>query len=150
MRVSFNILALAIVYSGFSCKNKDEVQISNLVESYVAHENFNGLIKVYKNNRVIYNKTYGYADFTTKRKLTPGTPFRIGSVSKTFTAVSVLILKGRGRLQLPDTVGKFIRYLPDSYLKVTIEELLTHTSEYLTIWRINLQIIPLKEFFRYN
>ena len=122
------ILILLILIFGCSCENNYQKQISDLVDNYVDNDNFNGIIKVYQNNKVIYDKAFGYADFETERKLTTKTPFRIGSISKTFTAISILILNERGKLQLSDTIGKFINYFPDSYNRVTIEELLSHTS----------------------
>ncbi len=122
------ILILLTLIIGCSGGSNYQKQISNLVDNYIENENFNGIVKVYKDNQVIYYEAFGYADFTTKRKLSPETPFRIGSISKTFTSVSILILKERGKLLLSDTIGKFIIYLPESYQKVTIEELLTHTS----------------------
>jgi CubicO group peptidase (beta-lactamase class C family) len=122
------ILILLILNFGCSCENNYQKRISNLVDNYAENESFNGIIKVYQNNQVIYDKAFGYADFETERKLTTKTPFRIGSISKTFTAISILILNERGKLQLSDTIGKFINYFPDRYNQVTIEELLSHTS----------------------
>ncbi len=121
-------MILLILNFGCSCENNYHKRISNLVDNYAENESFNGIIKVYQNNQVIYDKAFGYADFETERKLTTKTPFRIGSISKTFTAISILILNERGKLQLSDTIGKFINYFPDSYNQVTIEELLSHTS----------------------
>lgn len=128
LRRLFNLLIFLIIAAGFSCRNNHQNQIAELVDYYIENENFNGTVRVYKNQNVLFSKVYGYGDFNTKRKLTSESSFRIGSVSKTFTAVSILILNERGKLVLSDSLGKFITFLPDHYDKVTIGELLSHTS----------------------
>ncbi len=87
---------------------------------------FNGGLLVAKNGKVIYQNTSGYANFQRKDTLTLKHCFQIGSVSKPFTAVAIMILKERGLLDYKDTVAKYIQGFP--YPKVTIWQLLTHRS----------------------
>jgi CubicO group peptidase (beta-lactamase class C family) len=89
-------------------------------------ENFNGTVLIAHNGRPIYEETFGYADLTTKDRLTKSTPFELASVSKTFTATAVLKLDEQGALSLDEPVKL---YFPDfPYEAVTIRHLLTHRS----------------------
>lgn len=87
---------------------------------------FNGNVLVAKAGKVIYQKSFGYADFITKKKLDSNSVFDIGSIAKEFTAVGILMLKDKGKLSLSDPLGKFLPELTN--YDVTIQQLLTHTS----------------------
>lgn len=56
------------------------------------------------------------------------TGFRLASISKTFTALAIMQLWEKGRIQLDDTVGQFLPDVPRAYQNITVEQLLTHTS----------------------
>jgi CubicO group peptidase (beta-lactamase class C family) len=89
-------------------------------------ENFNGTVLIAHNGKPIYEQTFGYADLSTREKLTPATPFDLASISKTFTATAVLKLDNEGRLSLDEPVKL---YFPDfPYEAITIRQLLTHRS----------------------
>jgi D-alanyl-D-alanine carboxypeptidase len=70
----------------------------------------------------------GYADLATRRPMRAGDRFRIGSVTKTFTATVVLQLAGEGRLGLDDTVERWLPGLVPGGERITVRELLNHTS----------------------
>jgi len=71
---------------------------------------FNGTALVAENGKVIFKKGYGLADFEWKVPNTPDTKFRLGSITKQFTATLILQLVEEGKLLLTDPVGK---YLPE-------------------------------------
>jgi CubicO group peptidase (beta-lactamase class C family) len=71
---------------------------------------------------------YGAADLEHNAPISPSTVFEAGSVSKQFTAASILMLAGEGKLALNDDVHKYIPELPDYGERITIDELLSHTS----------------------
>jgi len=71
---------------------------------------------------------YGSADLEHNAVITPSTVFEAGSVSKQFTAASILMLAAEGKLALNDDVHKYIPELPDYGERITIDELLSHTS----------------------
>ena len=75
----------------------------------------------------MYKKGFGYADVKNKILITPDTKFRIGSVSKQFTAAAILKLQENGLLNVNDKLSKFIPDFPRGD-EVTIHQLLTHTS----------------------
>ena len=87
---------------------------------------FNGAVLLIKNDSVLLKNTYGFTDYTRKEKLTPQSSFRLASVSKQFTGVGIMLLKEQGKLNFDDAITKYLPALP--YEKVTIRNLLTHTS----------------------
>jgi CubicO group peptidase (beta-lactamase class C family) len=85
-------------------------------------------VLVAKNDRVIYRKAFGYANLELVVKLQPDHIFRIGSITKQFTAAAILKLEEEGKLSLQDDITKFIEDYPTHGHTITIEHLLTHTS----------------------
>jgi CubicO group peptidase (beta-lactamase class C family) len=90
------------------------------------NNNFNGTILIAKNGEVLLEKYNGYADFATKETITQNTAFHVASISKTFTAMTVLKLWEQGRLNLEDNVNKYYPSFP--YPNITIKSLLTHRT----------------------
>jgi len=100
------------------------------LEKQVAADRFAGAVLVAKEGKPIFKEAYGLAD---REKKTPNqldTQFRIGSMNKMFTAVSVLQLAQAGKIKLTDPLGKYLTDYPNRDLaaKVTIHHLLTHTG----------------------
>ena len=83
---------------------------------------------VAKGNDVLYRNAIGMADLENNVTLTPNHVFEIGSITKQFTAVSILMLLEEGKLALTDPVTKFIPSFPMHGHTITIHHLLTHTS----------------------
>jgi CubicO group peptidase (beta-lactamase class C family) len=77
---------------------------------------------------VLLNKGYGFANLEWDIPNTPTTKFRLGSLTKLFTAASILLLEERGRLKIDDPVKKYLPDAPPAWDKITIFNLLTHTS----------------------
>ena len=90
---------------------------------------FNGSVLVAENGKVVHKKGYGYANMEWNIPNTPDTRFRLGSITKQFTAALILQLVDEGEVKLD---GKLSDYLPayrkDIGDKVTIHQLLNHTS----------------------
>ncbi|HWV68963.1 serine hydrolase domain-containing protein, partial [Chitinophaga sp.] len=83
-------------------------------------------VLVAKANKIIYKKAFGKANLELNVALKPGHIFRIGSITKQFTACAILKLAEEGKLSLQSEVTEFIRDYPAR--GITIEHLLTHTS----------------------
>ena len=77
---------------------------------------------------VVWQGVRGIADLATEKPITPATVFDIGSVSKQFTALAVLMLQADGKLSLDDRVGAHVHGLPEWAKTVTLEQLMHHTS----------------------
>lgn len=82
---------------------------------------------VAQDGQVLYKKGFGYADVAKKLPVTTATKFRIGSITKQFTAASILRLQEQGRINVTDKLSKFFPDFPRAD-EVTIHHLLTHTS----------------------
>ena len=94
---------------------------------------------VYHNGRVEYARGYGMANLELGVALSPQSVFDIGSTSKQFTAMSIMLLARDGKLSLDDDIRKFIPELPKYKETITIRHILTHTSgirDYLTLWAL--------------
>jgi len=88
---------------------------------------FSGNVFVARGGRVILNKGYGLADYELGVPFTPRTKFRLGSVTKQFTAMAVLQLEEKGLLKVADTVRSVFPDYPEGD-RITIHHLLTHTA----------------------
>ncbi|NII26468.1 serine hydrolase [Pseudoflavitalea sp. X16] len=104
-------------------------QIDDLMGRYVDNGKFNGSVLVVENGKVIFKKGYGLANMEWNIPNTPDTKFRLGSLTKQFTAMLIMQLVEQGKLKLE---GKITDYLTDypkaAGDKITIHHLLTHTS----------------------
>jgi len=83
---------------------------------------------VAKDGQVLVRKAYGMADLELGVPLEPDMIFRIGSMTKQFTSVAILMLMEQGKLALSDPITKFLPDYPTQGKTITIEHLLTHTS----------------------
>src|SRR5215470_8332184 len=90
-------------------------------------------IAVVKEGQVVYVKAYGDARLEPPTHAAPEMRYSIGSISKQFTAASILLLQEQGKLSLDDKVAKFIPDLTRAN-EVTIRQLLSHTSGYQDYW----------------
>jgi CubicO group peptidase (beta-lactamase class C family) len=111
-----HLIALVIAFffqTGNSFAQNEKIkQIDSLMRWSGKIGIFNGNILISKNDKVIYNSSLGYADASRKIKLNPNYRFNIGSITKEFSAISILKLEEQGRLKLEDKVSKFIPELP--------------------------------------
>jgi CubicO group peptidase (beta-lactamase class C family) len=94
---------------------------------------------VYKDGRIIYKRGYGMADLNNDVPITPGTVFHVASMSKRFTAASMVLLAQQGKLSL----RKYLPELPDFGERIAIRHLIHHTSGLLDQWEL-LELESLK------
>jgi CubicO group peptidase (beta-lactamase class C family) len=85
-------------------------------------------VAIVRNGKVLYKKGYGYANLENDVPITPATVFHIASLSKQFTALSVLLLVKDGKLSLNDNINKYLPEMPVFDKPITILNLLHHTS----------------------
>lgn len=104
-------------------------KIDVLVRQYVANRQFNGAVLVADKGNVVFKKGYGLANMEWNIANTPNTKFRLGSITKQFTAMLIMQLVEQGKLKVD---GKITDYLPDypkaTGSRITLHHLLTHTS----------------------
>ncbi|PQZ57072.1 MULTISPECIES: serine hydrolase [Bacillus] len=97
------------------------------LDQYLKDKGFNGTVLVTDKNNVVLRKGYGYANVQDKVLTTPSTKYRIGSITKTVVAISILQLREKGKLNIEDNVNKYIPSFPADK-NITLRNLLTHTS----------------------
>jgi CubicO group peptidase (beta-lactamase class C family) len=103
-------------------------RMQQVIQSYVANKSFMGSVLVARDGKLLINQGYGDADLEWNVPNTPDTKFRLGSLTKQFTAASILLLEERGKLKIEDPVSKYLPDAPAAWEKITIYNLLTHTS----------------------
>jgi CubicO group peptidase (beta-lactamase class C family) len=102
--------------------------MEQVIQSFVSDQHFMGSVLVSRGNEIILDKGYGLANLEWNVPNSPSTKFRLGSITKQFTAASILLLEERGKLSVSDPVNKYMPDAPAAWDKVTIFNLLTHTS----------------------
>ncbi len=106
---------------------QDLARIDQVVQSYVSSKKFMGTVLVGRNT-IVFSKGYGFADLEWSIPNSPPTKFRLGSITKQFTATCILLLEERGKLNTSDPVKKYMPDAPAAWDKITLFHLLTHTS----------------------
>jgi CubicO group peptidase (beta-lactamase class C family) len=94
----------------------------------IAQDKFSGTVLLAKDGKIVFEKSTGDADIEHHVALTPDMPMRIGSLTKPVTAVAVMRAIEDGKFALDTLVCTFLATCPDGWQKVTIRNLLTHTS----------------------
>ncbi len=136
-----SVLMVTAIASGQVQKVRDNPEFAaqrELLEKWIQAEmefrNQPGLaIAVVYDQELVWSRGFGFADLEKRIPMTPTTPFRIASITKTFTSTAILQLRDRGKLQLDDPVVKHLPWFtyknrfPDGPA-VTVRQLLTHTS----------------------
>jgi len=103
-------------------------QIDKLLTGVYKPDGPGAAVLVKKQGKVILRKGYGLANLELDVLVEPDMIFRLGSITKQFTAVAVLMLAEEGKLGLQDEITKFLPDYPTQGKKITVEHLLTHTS----------------------
>jgi len=121
-------IAIAVLLVGVCLAQDNSARMEQVVQSYVANKQFMGSVLVAQDGKVVFSKGYGFANLEWDVPNSPTAKFRLGSVTKQFTAACILLLEERGKLKIDDPVKKYMPDAPAAWDKVTIFNLLTHTS----------------------
>jgi len=103
-------------------------RMDRIIQSHVDSKQFMGSVLVAQGGKVLLNNGYGSANLEWDIPDSPQTKFRLGSLTKQFTAAAILLLEERGKLRTDDLVAKYLPDAPASWAKITLANLLTHTS----------------------
>jgi CubicO group peptidase (beta-lactamase class C family) len=104
------------------------IWVKNYMDFSVRFDNFSGVVLVSHNGKELFAKAYGLANYELQVSNTMNTKFRIGSVSKTFTAAAIVKLYQENKIELDASICKYLDECPAFWEKVTIRQLLSHTS----------------------
>lgn len=155
MKQFINILTVALLLLT-SCNAQNESNIKNienldtnvdsLVKQYQDLDIFSGIVLVAEHGIPKYHKAFGMANRENKIANTINTKFDIGSMNKSFTKTVILQLIEEGKLKVTDNLGKFIPGFPEiAATKITITDLLDHTSGYTDYWGEGFNDLPIEE-----
>lgn len=106
------VVILVFFFGAAPSLAQDAARLDEVVQSYVRARTFTGAVLVARGGDVVLSKGYGAANLEWDIPNTPTTKFRLGSVTKQFTAASILLLEERGKLTLDDPIGKHIPEAP--------------------------------------
>ena len=108
-----------------SCK---ESSTNSQYDEYFINKDFNGSVLIVKEGKTVYQKNFGYANIEDKKETNPNDTYLIGSITKQFTGLSILMLQERKLLSTKDSIGKYYFNLPKAWAQSTISEVLSHSS----------------------
>lgn len=122
------VLAFLTISNFAQSTSKLPEKVDEYLNAAVSGEHFSGSILIAKNGKGLISKGYGQANYELDVPNTPKTVFQIASLTKAFTAVSVMQLQEKGRLSVSDPICKYLEDCPEGWQPITIRQLLTHTS----------------------
>ncbi|WP_397447556.1 serine hydrolase [Polaribacter sp. R77954] len=120
------ILFFFITYIGFS--QSYQSKIDAVVSSTYSSKEPGISVLVAKDRKAIYSKAFGKSNLELNTPLETNSVFQIGSITKQFTAISILMLEEQGKLSVEDKIGKYIPEYAEIGKDITIHHLLNHTS----------------------
>jgi D-alanyl-D-alanine carboxypeptidase len=131
MKIKF-LLGTILTVTLFTTANAQTVDKAKLDQFFdrIAEKNKGmGSIAIIRDGNPVYTRAFGYSQIsdTGKKSMTTANRFRIGSVTKTFTAALILQLVDEKKLKLTETLDKFLPQIPNAN-KITIEQILSHRS----------------------
>lgn len=124
------LLILAVCLPSINCAAQPEdiaAKVDEYINAYVDMEIFSGSVLVAKAGEILVSKGYGPANIEHGVPNKSETKFRLGSITKQFTALAIVQLQEKGKLSVNDPITKFLPDCPNGD-KITIHHLLTHTS----------------------
>lgn len=126
-RIILAVLLTASCFAQDKIPSDSVTRMEQLIQANVPKQ-FMGTVLVAQDGKVLLDKGYGFANLEWNIPNTPTTKFRLGSITKQFTAASILLLEERGKLKVEDPVKKYMPDAPAAWDKITIFHVLTHTS----------------------
>jgi CubicO group peptidase (beta-lactamase class C family) len=127
-RFTGTIIALAMLTTA-NAQTLDKAKLDQFFDRLAEKNKAMGSLAIVKDGKVLYSRAIGYSQIsdTEKKPMTTENRFRIGSVTKTFTAALILQLVDEKKLKLTETLDKFLPQIPNAK-KITIEQILSHHS----------------------
>lgn len=128
---AFAVLSVAMTSISACRRSQSESQtarVDKLFEAWNRKDAPGCAVGISRNGAIVYQHGYGMADLELHVPITPNTVFGMASITKSFTAMSILLAAEQGKLSLDDEVQKYIPEWQDREDHITIRHLLTHTS----------------------
>lgn len=122
------LLTLSFLFVAHCAAQEIAPKLDEYLSAITKQGRFSGSVLVARDGKVILSKGYGLANVEWDAPNTPQTKFRLGSITKQFTAASILLLQERGKLSVTDPICKYFTDCPSAWSEVTIHHLLSHTG----------------------
>lgn len=135
MRTAFALLLAAFPVIA-SAQDPAPAKIDAIFARFAHPDSPGCLLGVSRAGKLIYEKGYGMADLEQNVPITSSSIFHVASISKQFTAMAIMLLEEQGKLSVDDDVRKYIPELPDYGKRITLRNLLTHTSGIRDQWTL--------------
>jgi CubicO group peptidase (beta-lactamase class C family) len=130
--IIFFVFLFLFYSSRINAQTANDNDLTNSVDSLIATQfklNEPGIsVLIASKNGLVYKKAFGSANVELNVPMQPDMIFRIGSITKQFTAIGILQLVEQGKISLHDSIQKYLPNFPSKGYTITIENLLTHTS----------------------
>ncbi|HTE26837.1 serine hydrolase domain-containing protein [Flavitalea sp.] len=128
-KIIFNIILGLTLLNGSYAQTPDKAKLDKFFDRLAEKNKAMGSLVIARNGNVIYSRSIGYSQIneTEKKPLSATNKYRIGSITKMFTAAMILQLVEEGKLKLTDTIDKFFPQIPNAS-KITIIQILQHRS----------------------
>lgn len=128
-KVLFALLLTLVLVTASYAQTVDKAKLDALFDRLLEKNKGMGGLTLAKDGTVLYTRSFGHGQIngTEKTPLTATTKYRIGSITKTYTAVMIFQLVEEGKLKLTDTLDKFFPQIPNA-AKITIGQILNHRS----------------------
>lgn len=123
----FSLLFVSLVALPGITHAQDKAKLDEYFNALETNTKFSGSVSVSKDGKTIYSRSIGFADAATNKKNNDNTKFRIGSISKTFTATLIFKAVEDKKLKLTDNLAAYFPTVPNAS-KITISNLLNHRS----------------------
>jgi CubicO group peptidase (beta-lactamase class C family) len=135
--MKLKLFAIVLLFVPFFLQADDlSTQVDKLFSEWDKPDSPGCSVGIIRDGQLIYERGYGMANLEHAIKNTPTTVFDIGSVSKQFTALAILLLQKEGKLSINDDIRKWFPEMKDYGTPITIRHLIHHTSgirDYLTL-----------------
>ena len=129
IKILFAVLLTAALFTAAHAQTPDKAKLDRFFDRLAEKNKAMGSLVVARDGNVLYTRAIGYSRIngTEKKPLTAATRYRVGSITKMFTAALVFQLVEEGKLKLTDTLDKFFPQIPNAR-KITIAQILAHRS----------------------
>ena len=154
---AFLLILLLAFIPVFAQAQPLEAKIDKIMSDAFKTDQPGAVVLVQKDGKMLFEKAYGMANMELDVKMQPNHILRLGSITKQFTAVAMLMLVQAGKVSLDDDMTKYLPDYPTGGRKITVTQLLNHTSgiksytgmaDFSKIWRTDMTLSELIDHFK--
>jgi CubicO group peptidase (beta-lactamase class C family) len=126
------VMSVMLIPTAFSAdhgpNDRSPAALDAYVQARVKANDFGGAVLVARQGKILLSRGYGEANREWKVSISPTTKFRIGSITKQFTATLIMQMQERHKLHVADLICQYLDPCPETWKSITIRQLLSHTA----------------------